>query len=142
MIKCNAILMTPRCTETNRFSAMQKLTPEDLVYALSDATRLRILMLLTRVDELCVCQLTGILDMVQPKISRHLAILRQKKILIHRREGLWVYYRLHPELPTWCYKVLSELSSGCVTTQPYRGDLGRVKAQEQSGYCTDLTKSE
>ena len=44
--------------------------------ALSDLTRLRMLVLLSHEGELCVCELTHALDEIQPKISRHLAQLR------------------------------------------------------------------
>jgi ArsR family transcriptional regulator len=75
------------------------LTPDDFTLSLADPTRLRILVLLTRIDELCVCQLAEAIDVLQPKMSRHLSILRKKDILLDRRDGLWVFYRLHPELP-------------------------------------------
>ncbi len=103
------------------------LTPEEFTKALADKTRLRILMLMTQEEELCVCQLSDALDMVQPKISRHLAILREKKILLDRRKGLWVFYRLHPELPTWCHKTLLALSSGCLNAEPYMNDLASIR---------------
>ena len=103
------------------------ITPEDFTKALSDPTRLRLLMLLTLEEELCVCQLTEALDMVQPKISRHLAVLREKKILLDRRNGQWIFYRLHPELPTWCYKALIALSSGCQNIEPYATDLDKIR---------------
>ena len=101
--------------------------PEEFTKALSDPTRLRMLMLLVQEDELCVCQLTEALDMIQPKISRHLAVLRDKQILQDRRHGLWIFYRLHPQLPCWCYKTLLALSSGCESLQPYARDLTIVK---------------
>jgi ArsR family transcriptional regulator len=114
---------------------MASLTPDDLTNVLSDTTRLRILMLLTKVEELCVCQLTETLDMVQPKISRHLAIMRQKQIVMDRRDGLWVHYRLHPELPTWCYKALLALSAGCELVEPYKGDMEKLQSKSASNCC-------
>jgi len=85
-------------------------------------------MLLIQEKELCVCQLTEALAMVQPKISRHLAILREKKILLDKRKGLWIFYRLHPEIPTWAYNVLIELSTGCFDRQPYTDDLLKARS--------------
>jgi len=61
--------------------------------ACADATRLRILFLLTE-RELCVCELVAVLDMPQGKISRHLAIMKQADLLTDRRDGIWVYYAL------------------------------------------------
>ncbi len=61
--------------------------------ACSDATRLRILFLLTE-RELCVCEIMAVLDMPQGKISRHLAVLKQYGLLTGRRDGVWIYYAL------------------------------------------------
>ncbi len=58
--------------------------------------------------ELCVCELMAALDEVQPKISRHLALLRTDKILLDRRQGQWIYYRLNPNLPEWAKTVLAQ----------------------------------
>lgn len=61
--------------------------------ALADPTRLRIIKLLEG-GELCVCQLTTVLQMGQSRISRHLSILKQAGLIEDRREGKWVHYRL------------------------------------------------
>jgi len=76
-------------------------TPVDIFKALADDTRTRIALLVVREGELCVCELTAALDLSQPKISRHLAQLRHAGLLSDRRQGQWVYYRLHPQLPSW-----------------------------------------
>jgi len=75
--------------------------------SLSDDTRLRILLLTLRHTELCVCELTAALDMIQPKISRHLAQLRNTELLVDERRGQWVYYRINPNLPNWVTEVLN-----------------------------------
>jgi ArsR family transcriptional regulator len=59
---------------------------------LSDPTRLRLLNLL-RDGEVCVCDLTDTLRVVQPKVSRHLAQLKRIGLIEARREGKWMYYR-------------------------------------------------
>jgi len=102
------------------------ISPENFTRTLADPTRLRILMLLLNEEELCVCHLTDILKMSQPKISRHLAVLRENKLLLDRRSGLWIHYRLHPELPIWCYKNLQSLSTGCMNSEPYLSDQKRL----------------
>ena len=66
---------------------------EDLLKALADGTRLRILGLLLT-GEICVCHIHESLRIPQPKTSRHLAYLRRAGLVETRREGLWVYYRL------------------------------------------------
>ncbi|WP_337879223.1 metalloregulator ArsR/SmtB family transcription factor [Rheinheimera sp.] len=74
--------------------------------ALSDPTRLQSLLLIQQEQELCVCELVAALGEIQPKISRHLAQLRRDGILLDRKQGLWVYYRLHPDLPAWAQQCL------------------------------------
>lgn len=68
-------------------------TMERLFQALGDATRLRILGLLST-GEVCVCHIHETLRVSQPKASRHLAYLRRAGLVETRRQGLWVYYRL------------------------------------------------
>jgi len=77
--------------------------------ALSDETRLSILLLLCKEEELCVCELTEAMNVSQPKISRHLANLRQQQVLLDRRQGQWVYYRINPDLQTWLQPTLTQL---------------------------------
>lgn len=82
------------------------LTPPLVFKCLADETRARIVLLIEREQELCVCELTCALDEAQPKISRHLAQLRNYGLLADRRQGQWVYYRLHPQLPDWVKEIL------------------------------------
>jgi ArsR family transcriptional regulator len=67
--------------------------PPDLFRAFADVTRLRILNLLLE-RELCVCDLCEVLGEIQPKVSRHLAILRRVALVRVRREGKWKFYAL------------------------------------------------
>ena len=77
---------------------------------LADDTRLKILLLIQREKELCVCELTVALALSQPKISRHIAQLKLHHLLSERKVGRWVFYRIADELPLWQKEVL-ELSS-------------------------------
>lgn len=78
---------------------------------LSDDTRLRLLVLLDQEAELCVCELVHALGLSQPKVSRHLAMLRAAGLLDDRRQGLWVYYRLHPRLPVWARDIITQVAA-------------------------------
>ncbi|WP_298444861.1 metalloregulator ArsR/SmtB family transcription factor [uncultured Ferrimonas sp.] len=84
--------------------------------AMADETRLYSILLIAQEQELCVCELTTALEQSQPKISRHLAQLRQVGLLQDRRQGLWVFYRIHPQLPAWAQQVISVAQQGCQTT--------------------------
>ena len=85
---------------------MNPFSPDQFGKCLSDETRARIALLVAGEKELCVCELTCALDETQPKISRHLAQLRSCGFLADRRQGQWVYYRVHPDLPAWAKKTL------------------------------------
>ena len=98
--------------------------------ALSDETRRRLLLLIMKEDELCVCELFFALDMLQPKISRHLAVMREAGILATRKEGTWVFYRLHPQLPLWAVKVLEMTDQGIEHGKIYHQDAKRLGVME------------
>ncbi|CAM3804001.1 Arsenical resistance operon repressor [Pseudomonas reidholzensis] len=83
------------------------ISPPDLFKCLSDETRTRATLLIAEQGELCVCELMCALADSQPKISRHLAQLRSAGVLLDRRQGQWVYYRLNPQLPGWVHEVLA-----------------------------------
>ncbi len=104
------------------------ITPEILLKSLSDQTRLRSLMLLMQEDELCVCELTHALDLIQPKISRHLASLRDMQVVIDRREGQWIYYSINPNLPTWANELLKAALKGSINEKQYKSDLKKLKS--------------
>lgn len=84
------------------------MNPVQFYKCLADETRLRCLLLIASEGELCVCELTEALQESQPKVSRHLAQLRQCELLVDRRQGQWVFYRINPDLPAWARSVLSE----------------------------------
>lgn len=76
--------------------------------ALSDETRLKMLALLERRGELCVCDFVAALNITQSKASRHLQYLVHSGLLADRREGVWVYYRLRTD--TEAAEVLKPIS--------------------------------
>lgn len=69
-----------------------------LYKALADETRLQMLVLLSAREELCVCDFVGALDISQSKASRHLRYLYHSGLLADRRNGVWIYYRISPDL--------------------------------------------
>jgi ubiquinone/menaquinone biosynthesis C-methylase UbiE len=69
---------------------MDALPLADLLQALADPTRLRILALLRRM-ELSVGELAVLLDQSQPRVSRHVRILADAGVIDRRREGSWVF---------------------------------------------------
>jgi ArsR family transcriptional regulator len=105
---------------------MTKLTPADLLKLLADSTRLRSLMLLLQEGELCVCELTYALDEIQPKISRHLASLRDTNVVSVRRAGQWIYYRVNPQLPGWAVAILQAALAGMHSDSQYQASVKKL----------------
>lgn len=79
-------------------------------------------MLLAEHGELCVCELTHAIGVSQPHLSRHLSQLRELRLVADRRAGLWVYYRIHPDLPPWAQAVLQETHAGLRDSKPFVQD--------------------
>ncbi|MEY8262768.1 MAG: metalloregulator ArsR/SmtB family transcription factor [Bermanella sp.] len=84
------------------------MSPLALFKCLCDDTRLTILLLVSQQKELCVCELTDALRVSQPKISRHLAALKKQALLLDRKSGQWVFYRVNPQLSPWVYVVIEQ----------------------------------
>lgn len=95
---------------------------DTLFKMLADTTRLRCLLLMQAEGELCVCELTHALNLSQPKISRHLAHLRESGMIVARRSSTWMYYRINPALQNWVLAILQTTLEGISHTEPYVSD--------------------
>lgn len=85
--------------------------PVTVFRALGDALRLATLLLIREQKKLCVYELTTALAASQPKVSRHLSSLKEAGLLDTERQGQWIFYDLHPQLPPWVRRVLDETSA-------------------------------
>jgi ArsR family transcriptional regulator len=102
---------------------------------LADINRLRILNLLMR-GELCGCDIQYVLDTSQPNVSRHLQYLKNSGLVLDRRDGYRVYYRL-AEPHTGSRKHLFEfLQLAFKGDDPFRSDVKRLKEAISQGACT------
>ena len=89
------------------YTTRVNLEPPQLFHLLADETRLRCVLLCNVEGELCVCELVHALGLIQPKVSRHLGTLRDAGVLVDRRAGQWIYYRVNPGLPAWARNVIA-----------------------------------
>ena len=80
--------------------------PSEFFKALSDDTRLRLLFLIAHNQRLCVCDLEAATLESQPKVSRHLAVLRKAGLVKASKQGLWVYYSLAKSIEPWQSQVI------------------------------------
>ncbi|MDQ7091278.1 MAG: metalloregulator ArsR/SmtB family transcription factor [Methylococcales bacterium] len=106
---------------------MSTLTLPQFFKCLSDETRLRCVTLLQKKGKLCVCELTTALNVSQPKISRHLASLRQYGLLHDSRDSQWVYYQINPLLPNWTSSLLNDTLIAAELTALFKDDLQRLE---------------
>ncbi|HHA19708.1 MAG TPA: metalloregulator ArsR/SmtB family transcription factor [Methylophaga sp.] len=103
------------------------MSPIQFFKCLSDDTRLRCITLLHKEGKLCVCELTAALALSQPKISRHLASLRQCGLLQDSREGQWVYYQISTQLPSWTTPLLNNALAAVEQSGSFKNDQKRLQ---------------
>ncbi len=105
---------------------------------LSDATRLRIINLLLQ-GELCVCDIQRIIDGSQSMVSRHLNYLKHSGLVLDRRDGLRVFYRLqkenNPDLKAF-HQFLRKVFKGKSVLED---DLKELKDAMARGVCAKPT---
>jgi ArsR family transcriptional regulator len=107
----------------------------DLFGAFANPTRLRILNLLQEQKEVCVCDLCEVLGEPQPKVSRHLAILRGTDLVQVRAEGKWKFYAL-AQPPTPLHRTLLRCVRTCLGgLEELAGDRERMAAIEPRLRC-------
>lgn len=94
--------------------------------ALADKTRLRLLNLM-RDEEVCVCFFTEVLGDSQPKISRHLAYLRNSGLVKARREGKWMHYSIVEPEEEDARKVLNDVLNWLESQPELRGEREKYK---------------
>jgi ArsR family transcriptional regulator, arsenate/arsenite/antimonite-responsive transcriptional repressor len=108
---------------------------EQYFKALGDSNRLRILNLLLH-GELCVCDIQYVLENTQPNISRHLAYLKNSGLVIDRRDGFRMFYRL-AEQPVATQKLLFQFLREAFKNQDQlQRDTKRLKDAIAAGSCT------
>jgi ArsR family transcriptional regulator len=96
-----------------------------LFRALADETRLRLLNLIAD-REICVCYFVQILGISQPKISRHLAYLRNAGIVSARRDGKWMHYKLIPPPDEAAAGILQETLKHLRKKPEMKRDISRL----------------
>lgn len=99
---------------------------ELLFKALADSTRLRLINLIAE-DEVCVCFFVEVLNINQPKISRHLAYLRRAGVVSARREGKWIHYRIIEPPDPHAANIFREVRTWLANEPAMRSDRSRLE---------------
>ncbi len=107
--------------------------------ALSDEARLRILNLIFRTGEICVCDIEAITGFTQTKTSRHLSYLRSAELVDARQQGLWMLYSIakpknkeHEQLLE-CLKAILQINPVAVK------DAKELNKNINKGCCTTFS---
>ena len=108
---------------------------EQYFKALADRNRLRILNLLLH-GELCVCDIQFVLEASQPNVSRHLAYLKNSGLVLDRRDGFRIFYRLAEPKQGLKKKVFEFLQDTYKSEEKLKDDTRRLKEAIQEGSCT------
>ncbi len=108
---------------------------ETVLKVLGDRTRLRILGLLLQ-GEICVCDIHETLKVPQPKVSRHLAVLRKAGLVETRRQGLWVQYRLADLANPQLASVADAVRQALAQMESVQRDAARL--QQRGSSCTPV----
>ena len=96
--------------------------------ALADSSRIRVLMFL-RAQELCVCQIMEMLKLAPATVSAHLNVLHRAGLVVSRKEGRWIYYRLPGrDAPPCVRKIIGWLQESLADDAQTAQDAKKVKA--------------
>jgi ArsR family transcriptional regulator len=111
---------------------------ERIFKGLADHTRLRIVNLLLH-GELCVCDIQYVLDSPQPNVSRHLSYLKHSGLVLDRREGQRMYYRLAEQEEVARRRLLAFLDVAFAGSEEFERDSRKLQKAIERGACTVST---
>ncbi len=113
-----------------------------ILKAASDETRVRILLALSR-HELCVCQITAVLDLAPSTVSKHLSILYGAGLVRMKKRGKWVFYSIAgaeapADTPKTVRRLLDLVISSAIGSEAARRDmkkLGKITSVPPEDLC-------
>ena len=107
--------------------------------ALSDEARLRILNLLFRSGELCVCDIESTTGFTQTKVSRHLSYLRNAGLIDSRQQGLWMLYKIATARNDEHQQLLDCLQTILQTNSTAKRDARELEKNIKNGCCATFS---
>ena len=113
---------------------------ENCFKGLADPNRLRIMNLLLH-GERCVCDLQRVLDTPQPNVSRHLAYLKHAGLVLDRRDGFRIFYRVVERQDSFLAPFFDLLRTAFARDKTLRSDLRKLQQAVQAGDCTAVPEN-
>jgi ArsR family transcriptional regulator, arsenate/arsenite/antimonite-responsive transcriptional repressor len=109
--------------------------------ALADRNRIRIILMLTRHEELCVCQIADVLKITMPSVSRHMSKLTVARLVESRKDSRWIYFSLAEEFPFELLDWLEESLSDSKEILNDRRVLEKVLSEKSMDFCKNNSNS-
>jgi len=103
--------------------------------ALDDPNRLRILKMLEG-RELCVCEVRAVLGLSSSTVSKHLTILRDAGLILDRKDGKWVNFKLNRAADGLVQQILGVLKNGLMDEKQVAQDREKVKHVDRKKLCS------
>ena len=108
--------------------------------ALADEARLRILNLILKSGELCVCDIESTTGFTQTKVSRHLAYLRSAGLVEDRKQGLWMLYSIARPKNEVHHQLLECLKSLIESNTVAKADTKALARNIRTGCCATFSE--
>ena len=106
-----------------------------ILKAISDEGRLRIISLLSRKKNLCVCEIKELIGLSQSTISSHLKKLENSGLITYSKDGKWINYNLNPNLDTRTKKLLKDIISIIKDDPQLIDDFTRLDTVKRQDIC-------
>ncbi|HNY13781.1 MAG TPA: metalloregulator ArsR/SmtB family transcription factor [Candidatus Wallbacteria bacterium] len=110
----------------------------DIFKAFSEDVRLRIFGMLADGREVCVCKFSEILNSTPSKTSRHLAYLKRTKLVLARRKGQWMYYKLNPKADKTYFELFEAVKNLVRESSQLRKDLKKLEELDGLENCKEI----
>ena len=109
----------------------------EVLKALADETRLRIVSLLSEADDLCACEIETVLGVNQSNASRHLARLRHAGVIRAVKRGQWVHYAIAADSDARTLMLRQIVAIGRDDLAVLRADLAKLGDYRSSGFSCE-----
>jgi len=106
-----------------------------ILKALSDESRIRIISLLGARRDLCVCEITKVIELSQPTISSHLKLLENAGLIVYKKDGLWVNYNINPGLDENVKEILDRISLILSSNEKINEDHREIYRIDRKNIC-------
>jgi len=110
-------------------------TTINIIKALADKSRLRVVAALIEYEELCACQIVEMLGFSPATVSKHMSLLCNANLIKSRKDGRWVYYSLSGSMPKLLNKWLYDEFSKSNDIKKDKETIKKILAYELSDLC-------